>query len=428
MSEYDAVVVGAGIIGLSAAYHMKRLCPTHKILVIDKMNAAGQGNTAKSAAMFRCFFYSSTNLTLVNSSVEFFQHVQEEQGINLKIRWTGYLWLFSEESYRQVKNSLENMSKLGLEYQIYEESEITQKLQLKTRVTEDEEAKMMNLADVHVGIFIPKAGSIDVDALVKFYETEFLRLGGQVSYGTEVQNFMVEPRTPLGIPNEPHFWQESRVAGVNTNKGKIKARKTVVCVGAWAPKLLDAIGIATHIKPIKRQIFCVKAKTEPLRRLLWAKGFNQEGCMPFLILPHPSVYIKPAVEEESLWLCYGDEFPRAYKLEENPQPEENFYTYGIYQTVTKYLPQFKNAHYASAFAGLYAINTIDKQPLIFEKNDLIFAGGTSGSGIMKADAIGRITAALYAEKQYATLYGEKEFKIEELGLEKRKVEPEKFVI
>ena len=428
MTEYDAVVVGAGIIGLSAAYYMKKSCPNHKIIVIDKMSAAGQGNTAKSAAMFRCFFYSSTNLKLVSSSVEFFQHVQEELGVNLKIRWTGYLWLFSEENYHKIKNVLETMSKLGLEYRIYEAAEIAEKLGLKTSVTRNEEAELMNLSDVYTGIFIPKAGSIDVDALVKFYETEFIKLGGEISYGTEVKNFIVEPRTPLGIPNEPYFWQESRVAGVNTNKGKIKARKTVVCVGAWAPKLLDTIGIPTHIKPIKRQIFCVKAKTEPLRSLLWTKGFNKENCMPFLILPHPSVYIKPAVEEEAFWLCYGDEFPRAYKLEENPQPEENFYTYGIYQIVTKYLPQFKNATPSSAFAGLYAVNTLDKQPLIFEKNDLIFAGGTSGSGIMKADAIGRITAALYTQKPYATLYGEKEFKTEELGLEKRKIEPEKFVI
>lgn len=428
MVEYDAVVVGAGIIGLSTAYHMKNLCPNHEIIVVDKMRAAGQGNTAKSAAMFRCFFYSTTNLTLVDSSVEFFKHVQEKLGVNLKIRWTGYLWLFSEEDYNQIKDILGTMSKLGLTYQLYEERELAEKLELRTSVTQDEEAKIMNLADVYTGIFIPKAGSIDVESLVKFYEMEFLKLGGKISYGTEVKNLIVEPSIPLGIPNEPHFWQESRVAGVDTNKGTIKARKTVVCIGAWASKLLDPIGIDAHVKPIKRQIFCIKANSQPLSKLLWTKNFNKEGCMPFLILPKPKVYIKPALEEEAFWLCYGDDFPRAYKLEEDPQPEEDFYKYGIYQIVTKYLPQFKDSTYTSAFAGLYAVNTLDKQPLIFEQNDLIFAGGTSGSGIMKADAMGRITAALYAGKPYAILYGEKEFKIEDLGLRKRKIEPEKFVI
>ncbi len=428
MAEYDAIVIGAGIVGLSTAYYMKKLCPDHRIIVIDKMNAAGQGNTAKSAAMFRCFFYSTTNLRLVDTSVEFFKHVQEERGVDLKIRWTGYLWLFSEESYNQIKGVLDTMSRLGLQYRLYDEKELADRLGLRTRVTHDEEAKLMNLVDVYKGIFIPKAGSLDVDSLVKFYEAEFMKLGGEISYGTEVKSFVVEPRLPLGIPNEPYFWQESRVAGVITNKGAVKAKKTVVCVGAWASKLLDPIGIETHVKPIKRQIFCVKAKSEFLSKLLWTKGFNREGCMPFLILPKPKVYIKPALEEESFWLCYGDEFPRAYKLEEEPQPEENFYKYGIYQIVVKYLPQFRGATYSSAFAGLYAVNTIDRQPLIFEENDLIFAGGTSGSGIMKTDAIGRIVAALYAEKQYATLYGGKEFKIEELGLKKRKIEPEKFVI
>lgn len=62
MAEYDAVVVGAGLLGLSTAYYIKKMNPTNRILVVDKMGAAGQGNTAKSAAMFRSFFYSRTNV------------------------------------------------------------------------------------------------------------------------------------------------------------------------------------------------------------------------------------------------------------------------------------------------------------------------------------------------------------------------------
>jgi glycine/D-amino acid oxidase-like deaminating enzyme len=55
-------------------------------------------------------------------------------------------------------------------------------------------------------------------------------------------------------------------------------------------------------------------------------------------------------------------------------------------------------------------------------------GGASGSGIMKADSIGRIAAALYQGEEHAWLYGEKKFKVSDLGLKNRKVEPEKLVI
>jgi len=77
MAEYDAVVVGAGLLGLSTAYYIKKMNPEKRVIVVDKMGAAGQGNTAKSAAMFRSFFYSQTNLALVDTTIECFKHVQK---------------------------------------------------------------------------------------------------------------------------------------------------------------------------------------------------------------------------------------------------------------------------------------------------------------------------------------------------------------
>jgi glycine/D-amino acid oxidase-like deaminating enzyme len=94
----------------------------------------------------------------------------------------------------------------------------------------------------------------------------------------------------------------------------------------------------------------------------------------------------------------------------------------------KYFPQLMDCQPFSAFAGLYEINTVDGQPVIFEENDLIVAGGASGSGIMKADAIGRIAAALYKGEEHALLFGDRKFKVSDLGLKNRNVEPEKLVI
>jgi glycine/D-amino acid oxidase-like deaminating enzyme len=426
--EYDAIIVGAGVLGLSTAYHIKNLCPNDKILVVDKLGAAGQGNTAKSAAMFRSFFYSHTNLTLADTSIDFYKHLQEDLGVNLKIKWPGYLWLFSEQEYRRLEPALKKLDGRGLKHKVYEKEELTKRFKLNTDVATEEDSKRIGLVDVDKGVFVPKAGSLDVDNLVNFYESEFTKLGGETQYNTKVKEILTEARDPLGIPGEPYFWQESRVAGVNTNKKKINAKKTVIAAGAWTPFLLDQVGINSHVKARKRQIFSVKADTKELKELLWTEGFNHEGCIPFTILPKPRVYLKPALEEDAFWFCYGDEFPREFKMEEDPKTEENFYQFGIYQVVVKYLPQFVGKQPFTSFAGQYAVNTIDGQPVIFEENDLMVVGGASGSGIMKADAIGRVAASLYAEKEYATLFGGKQFKVSELGMTERKVEPEKLVI
>ncbi|MGQ9530314.1 MAG: NAD(P)/FAD-dependent oxidoreductase [Candidatus Bathycorpusculaceae bacterium] len=426
--EYDALVVGAGILGLSTAYHIKVRNPKAKVLVVDKFGAAGQGSTAKSAAAFRCFFYSRTNFALADSSVEFYRHVEKDLGFDLKIRWIGYLWLFDEERYGKMLPVFKDLANKGFQYKEYEGNELAKKLNMQINFAGDEEAQIMGLGNVYKGILIPKAGLLDVDSLVKFYGSEFLRLGGKIEYNTEVTDIVVEPLKPLGIPGEPYFWQDAAVVGVKTAKGVVRAKKTIVAAGAWIPQLLDPIGIECFIKAKKRQVFTVKAKTEALKRLLYTKEFTSAGCLPFTIFPKPSAYIRPAPEEEAFWLAYADDFPRAFKIEDNPEPEENYYKYGLYQVTVKYFPPFAGCEPFSAFAGLYEINTLDKQPLVFEENGLIVVGGASGSGIMKADALGRIAAALYDGEEYALLYGDRKFKISDLGLKERRVEPEKLVI
>ncbi|MGD0159426.1 MAG: FAD-binding oxidoreductase [Candidatus Bathyarchaeia archaeon] len=428
MADYDVVTVGAGIIGLATAYHLKSRNPNQKILVVDKRGAAGQGSTAKSAAAFRCLFASRTNFALADSSAEFYRHVQTDLHVDLKLRWAGYLWFFDEEGYRRMLPVLKELAAKGFQYKEYDEAELARKLEMKTSLSDDEEAKMMGLGNVHKGILIPKAGLIDVDSLVKFYESEFLKLGGKILYNTEVKELIVEPRQPLGMPGEPYFWQDASVTGVKTSRGVVKADKTIIATGAWASQLLDPVGIECFIKPKKRQIFSIKAGTEGLKKLLLSKEFTNAGCLPFTILPKPTAYIRPAPEENALWLAYADEFPRAFKIEEEPEAEENYYRYGLYQVMVKYFPQFTDCQPFSSFAGLYEINSIDGQPIIFEENGVMLAGGASGSGILKADSIGRIAAALCQGEEYALLYGDRKFRVSDLGLKKRSVEPERLVI
>jgi glycine/D-amino acid oxidase-like deaminating enzyme len=427
MIECETLIVGAGIIGLSTAYHLKKSNPNMNVLVVDRLGAAGQGSTAKSAAAFRCLFASRTNFALADSSAEFYRHVQDDLRFDLKLRWAGYLWFFDEDGYRRMLPVLKDLASKGFKYMEYDESELARKLDMRTSFANDDEAQMMNLGNVHKGIVIPKAGLIDVDSLVKFYESEFLKMGGKIQYNTEVEEMAIEPRQPLGMPGEPYFWQDTVIIGAKTNRGLIKAKKTIVATGAWASQLLDPLGIECFIKAKKRQIFSIKAKSEALKKLLHT-DFTGAGCLPFTILPKPSAYIRPAPEEDALWLAYADEFPRAFKIEDDPQPEEDYYRFGLYQVMVKYFPQFADCQPFSAFAGLYEINTIDGQPLVFEENGLMIVGGASGSGILKADAIGRIATALHNGEEYAMLYGDRKFKVSDLGLKHRNIEPEKLVI
>jgi glycine/D-amino acid oxidase-like deaminating enzyme len=310
----------------------------------------------------------------------------------------------------------------------YKPEELAETLGLHVTLSDDSEAKQLGLDDVYKAVFVPKAGLIGVMSLVHFYESEFLRLGGEIRYGTEAKRLLVEPSAPLGLPGEPYFWQDAVVVGAETSAGVIRAEKTAVAAGPWLAQLLDDVGIECFVKARKRQVFSVKAETEALKKLLHTTEFSSAKSLPFTILPKLHLYIRPNLDGEGFGVAYSDEFPRAFCLEEHPKPEADFYTHGLQPVLAKYLPQFEGATFLGGFAGLYEVNTLDEQPVIFGEHGVVVVGGASGSGIMKADAIGRIAAAVYAEEEYATLYGGSKFKVSDLGLRNRNVEAEKLVI
>lgn len=428
LSKVNVLVLGAGILGLSSAYHIKRLNPDKKVLVIDKNGAAGQGNTAKSEACFRNVFSSKTNFLLADSSVDFYIHVQNNLKRNLGLHMIGYLFLFSEADYRKNSEAFDKMRSMGVEFEHFEKEELERMIPgvVLEFSEEDEEAEMLGLENVSVGILGKKCGYLDVDALVRFYEEEFKKLGGLTRYNTRVSRMILEPEKKLGIPGEPFVWQDSRVVGVETNRGEIRADTLVIAAGVWTSELLDPIGVDSHIKPKKRQIFTVKGPS--LEPLFGVKGFNEEGTLPFVILPKAGIYFRPEIGEKSFWVGCADEVGRKFELEDDPQPEEDYYLKDIYLVLRKYFPHFEGLRPYGAWAGQYAINTIDANPYIFEEAGMILVVGPSGSGIIKADAIGRVAAALYMDEKYAELFGGRPFKVSDLSVEERNVEKEDFVL
>ena len=425
--KYDVVIVGAGIVGLATAYHILKRKQSTKLLIVDKSPGLGGGDSGKSAAAFRAFFYSRTNLALAHSSIDFYKYVQEKEGFDLGMLFVGYLFLLEQEKYRRIKRVLAELEKRGLEYEEVLPPVLERKLSIRTSLRGDEEAELMGLGDISIGIYVPYAGIMRPERLLTYYAEKVRQLGGKIKFSTEVIGFLLKPEKPIGIPGEPFPWQSAKIGGVKLSTGEeIEASKVIVAAGAWSFKLLDSIGIDCHSKPKKRQVFALPAETPELRNLLYSREFNKYGIMPFTILPK-GVYIRPEPFEKRFWTGMSDDLGRPFKLEENPQPEERFYIYGVYPVLSKYFPQFTNIRPVSMWAGHYDIS-IDSQPVIFEEYNLIVSAGTSGSGIMKADAIGRITASLYFGDDEAELYGGEKFKVSDLSLKNRKVEHEYLVI
>jgi len=425
--ECDILIIGAGIMGVSTAYHIKKRDPNKDIIVIDKYAAPGQGNSAKSEGGFRNMFTSNTNYLLANSSIDFFYHMEKDMGYDLKMEPIGYMWLFSEDQYKAVEDAIEEMKNRGIELTVYNKEHIEKMIPtLVTDFGDNEESELLGLVNVEYGVFGKKCGSVDADALVRAYETEFLKLGGRVQYNTKVSKIIVKPKTELGIPGEPFVWQKKLISGAETTEGDILAETTIVACGVWAAELLDPIGLDSYMRPKKRQLFAFKdPKVEGIMK---TRGLNYEDALPLTILPTARILLKSELTEGSIWLGCADWIPRKFQLEEDPQAEEDYYTNNIYHALVMYFPAFEDVRPMNSWAGQYAINSLDESPVIYKESGLIYVGAGSGSGIMKGDALGRITSALYYGDDKAELYGGVFFKVSDLGIHHRNVETEKFVI
>ena len=427
---FDYVIVGAGVVGLSTAYHIRRLSPDSKVLVVDRAHAPGSGDSGRSAAAFRAFFTNNVNLLLSNSSIEFYKSV-EASGYDLGLRFVGYLFLADKRLYSELRDGLREAERLGLEFKVYEPGVIEDSLNVRVRVEDLEESQLVGVGDIVEGIHALKAGVMDAGKLVEYYYKAGLSTGISYAFNTEVEDLIVEPRRPLGIEGEPFPWQDLRVSGVRVRGGReIRAsRKVVLATGAWTWRITAKAGVESFTRPKKRQVFSIKASKEPLRRVLYARGFNSYNVAPMIILPRKA-YIRPVPEEGSFWTGVSDDLGRPFELEDwDPRPEPEFYVKGVLPVISLYFPPFQE-HYPHAMWAGYYDYSFDGLPVVYEpyESDLVISCGTSGSGIMKADAIGRITASLTLGLEEAELYTGETIKVKLLGLKERVTGAEKLVI
>ncbi|MFX1563421.1 MAG: NAD(P)/FAD-dependent oxidoreductase, partial [Promethearchaeota archaeon] len=295
--KFDIIVVGAGILGVASAYYLQKNNPKKTILLVDSQPDAGQANTAMSAAAIRNMFSSSTNQLLTDTSIAFFRHIQEDLKFNLTLQFCGYLWLLSKGQYKEpsVQTWMKRMEQADIPFQTLEAAELQKRIPgLVTDFGDDEEAALMHLKNIDYALFGSECGVLDPSLLVQFYKQEFIKLSSvKPRFSLPVTNLLLEAQPPLGLPGEPHVWQDKHITGIKTPQGDIHAEKIIIATGPWTNTLLDPVGIPSHIKAKKRQLFIVATSDNPqLEALLFTKGFSDEGFIPFTILPSGGVYVR----------------------------------------------------------------------------------------------------------------------------------------
>lgn len=95
LESADVVVIGAGAIGASTAYHLA--AAGQRVVVLEALDGPAAGSTGRSFASIRGQWADALNIEMSWRSIQTFREFPERHGVDVGYRPSGYLLLVSDE-------------------------------------------------------------------------------------------------------------------------------------------------------------------------------------------------------------------------------------------------------------------------------------------------------------------------------------------
>jgi sarcosine oxidase subunit beta len=343
----DVVVIGAGIVGCSAAYHLAR-AGAGEVVLLDRADAPGRGSTGACAGGFRHQFTTEVNIRLSQASTPMIVGFTEEHGIAVDVRQDGYLFLERRpEAWAKATRIAAFQSSLGVPVELLDEAGVR------------ELVPGLALDDLVGATFCAEDGIADPGALTQGYATLAARLGVTARYGVEVASLDVDG---------------GRVRGVRTRTGTIACGAVVLATGAWTAALAATAGVDVPIRPVPRTIVTTGAfPGVPERRTL-------------VIDTPTSFYLHREADGVLMGMAGSDAETFDIVVDERWVAET------LLPRAVSVFPPVAEAGVRASWAGLYEM-TPDRHPVIGEAMPgLWVAAGFSGHGFQHGPVVGKLVA------------------------------------
>jgi sarcosine oxidase subunit beta len=168
-SFYDAIIIGAGVIGTATGLELARR--GLKTLNVDRHPAAGYGSTSSSCAIIRCFYSTAAASAFALEGYHHWKNwreylgVEDERGLAC-FRETGCLVLKTEANGK-LKALLERMQEAGVAYEEWSRSAIGEKLPFwdlrlyaPPRLPDEPGFGEPSGGEIEGGVFFPQSGYV----------------------------------------------------------------------------------------------------------------------------------------------------------------------------------------------------------------------------------------------------------------------------
>ena len=169
-STADVVIVGAGVIGCSTAYHLAAGGIVDVAVV--EMGQVGSGSTSKSAAMLSLqFCHDELSAAMAQLSYAHYMQFEQEIGVPIDFKRTGWLSVATAGDAAELLEGARMLNGLGIATEVLDPAEI------RRRYPE------IRTDDLAVGTFGPDDGPFDPHMIVWGYARRAMALGGRVHQG-----------------------------------------------------------------------------------------------------------------------------------------------------------------------------------------------------------------------------------------------------
>ncbi len=348
MNGFDVAVIGAGVHGASAAFHLSTR--GIRTVVIEKTAPAG-GPTGRSSAICRAYYTNPFLAAVARDSIAMFRDFETHTGRDSGFKETGLLVLHPPEDEATVREVVPRLSEQGIPTDLLTPDQVL------------ETWPMFDLTGIAIAAFEHDAGYADPVLTTQGLLARARELGTDTRLGTQVRQIRRGGTT----------WALATEDGTT-----IEAERVLIAAGPWTRLLARQVGQDLPLT-VERHIVATFAWGDDTR--VPAHGdlpngyyFRPEGDELFLMGPlHPEPQVDPDAIDERLGSDESEEMGRR---------------------AVRRVPGLQHATARGGWASLYDVSP-DWQPVIGEIADGVFVdAGTSGHGFKLAPALGRHVADL----------------------------------
>ncbi|MFZ4590802.1 MAG: NAD(P)/FAD-dependent oxidoreductase [Ignavibacteria bacterium] len=358
MKKFDVLIIGAGSIGVPAAYYLAK--KGLRVGVIEKLPSEGRGQNRAAIGGIRATHSDPAKIKICQITIELMNRFEKEHNIDIDWISGGYLFpVYDEVLESKLKKLLVTQKKFNLNIDWVDADKVK------------ELVPGINPENLRGGTFSPEDGSASPLKLTGAYLKLAKEQKAEFFFNEEVTGFKIENNKIIEVQTN----KDKYAAGIIINAAGGDAREIGLLTNLDIPVNPDCheAGITEPVKPFFKPMVVDIRQDENSANYYFYQ--NKEGQVVFCITPKPAILGKDT-DNTSVFLPL------------------------VVKRILKLYPRLRNLRIRRTWRGLYPM-TPDGFPIVGwtkEASNIFLAVGMCGQGFMLGPGLGQIISEIIVDK------------------------------